>query len=312
MMYKLNTYDAILYGLIPMTVRKPSISDLTSIIEKSGGIITERDANLFTVRIRLPGGQITGEQLIGLGKILKKQGVGSLHLTTRQTMELYHINRDGLPAILKALEKAGIRLGAEHDEVVNITACPGTDRCRLANIKTSTLHTALDSAYFGKNMPIRVRIAVSGCPNGCTSERLSEIGITGIRVPIRDDARCTGCGTCSHTCKEHAIVMVNGRLTLDEEKCMECGMCIDSCPFHLICGSPPQYIISIGGRRGRHPELGRELIRVASEEAAIAVVNRTVDWIYRNAYSGKSLTDQLDAMIFANLRERIAAEFGAA
>jgi len=311
MIYKLNTNDAILYDLIPMSVRKPSTSDLANSIEKSGGIITERDANLCTVRIRLPGGQIIGEQLIGLGKILKKQGVGSLHLTTRQTLELYHIPRDRLPALLKALEKAGIALGAEHDEVVNITACPGTDRCRLANIRTSTLHTGLDSAHFGKEMPIRIRIAISACPNGCTSERLSEIGITGIRVPIRDDTRCTGCGTCAHTCKEHAIVMVNGRLTLDEEKCMECGMCIDSCPFHLIGGSPPQYIITIGGRRGRHPKLGRELIRVASEEAAIAVVNRTVDWIYRNAYSGKSLTDQLDTMNFANLRDRISTEFGA-
>lgn len=294
-----------------MRVRKPSKSEMAFMsIEKSGGIITERDPTLRTIRIRLPGGVITPEQLTGLGKVIRRRGIGPLHLTARQTLELSHIKQDTIPSLLAAFEKTGILLGAEHAEIVNITACPGTDRCRLANIGTRGLVASLDQMHFGKEMPARVRIAISACPNGCTSERLSEIGITGIREPIRNDARCTGCGTCAHTCKEHAIVMVNGRLTLDAEKCMACGMCIDSCPFHLIEGSCPQYIITIGGRRGRHPQLGRELIRVVSEENAIAVVNRVVDWIYRNAYSGKSLTDQLDDMDFTGLRARLLAEFG--
>jgi len=288
----------------------PSKSEMMSIIEKSGGIITERDTHLCTIRIRLPGGMITPEQLLSLGKLTRKHGIGPLHLTARQTMELSHIPRDKVPSILIALEKAGIFLGNEHEGVVNITACPGTDRCRLANIGTRDLLASLDGMHFGKEMPIRVRIAVSACPNGCTSERLSEIGITGIREPIRNDTNCTGCGTCANTCKEHAIMMVNGQLILDRNKCMLCGMCIDSCPFHIIGGSPPQYIITVGGRRGRHPQLGRELILVASEERAIAVVNRIVDWIYRNAYSGKSLTDQLDAMDFTGFRTKISREFG--
>lgn len=288
----------------------PSKSEIMYIIEKCGGIITERDTHLCTIRIRLPGGMINPGQLLSLGKLTRKHGIGPLHLTARQTMELSHVTRDKVPSILIALEKADICLGTEHEAVVNITACPGTDRCRWANIGTRDLLTSLDGMHFGKEMPVRVRIAVSACPNGCTSERLSEIGITGIREPIRNDTSCTGCGTCAHTCKEHAIVMVDGQLRLDRDKCMLCGMCIDSCPFHIIRGSPPQYLITVGGRRGRHPHLGRELIQVASEESAIGVVRRTVDWIYRNAYSGKSLTDQLDTMDFTGFRTRISREFG--
>lgn len=104
--------------------------------------------------------------------------------------------------------------------------------------------------------------------------------------------------------------MINGRLNLDDEKCMECGMCIDSCPFHLIGGSEPKYVITVGGRRGRHPQLGYELIQVTSEETAVAVVNRVVDWIYRNAYNGKSLTSQLDSMNFDIFKRKILSEFG--
>jgi hypothetical protein len=35
-----------------------------------------------------------------------------------------------------------------------------------------------------------------------------------------------------------------------------------------------------------------------------------VDWIYRNAYSGKTLTDQMDAMGFTRLQEKTWKEIG--
>lgn len=291
----------------------PSKSQMIRIkerIERSGGVINERDPNFSTIRLRLPGGSITPEQISAIGRISRRFGISSLHITTRQTIEITHVERGRIPSLLLAMEKIEIGLGAEHEEVVNITACPGTERCRLANIATGNLRENLDRAHFGKGMPIRVRIAVSACPNGCTSERLSEIGITGLRMPIRNEGKCTGCGTCVNTCKENAIVTVNGRLTLDTEKCMECGMCIDSCPFQIIRGLGPYYMITVGGRRGRHPQLGRELIRVSSAEKAVEIVNRVVDWIRRNAYSGKNLTDQMDTMDFSQLQTKIIKEFG--
>ena len=105
--------------------------------------------------------------------------------------------------------------------------------------------------------------------------------------------------------------MVNGRLVLDYTRCVQCGMCIDSCPFHIIRGSKPRYLVTVGGRRGRHPVIGRELVRVDSEEKAGKVVDRVVDWIYRYAYSGSTLTDQLDSMNFKGFRDRIIKEFAA-
>jgi len=86
-------------------------------------------------------------------------------------------------------------------------------------------------------------------------------------------------------------------------------MCIDTCPFHIIKGTMPHYMITIGGRRGRHPMLGRELIRVDSEDEAVMVVERVVDWIYRYAYGGSILTDQLESMDFSSFKDRIEEEF---
>lgn len=289
-----------------MTLKPP----LRKFLEEKGGIIMEREGESQTVRLHLPGGNITPDQLSAIGRIARRLGIGTVHLTTRQTMEIPHLPMEQVPSLLKSLEKADIGLGAEHEEVVNITACPGSEQCRLANVETGNLLRELDEAHFGKDMRVRVRIAISACPNGCTSERLSEIGITGLREPIRNDGLCTGCGTCANTCRERAIYMSNGLMVLDSDRCLQCGMCIDSCPFHIIRGSVPRYLITVGGRRGRHPQLGRDLVTVDSEEEAIQVVDRVVDWIFRYAYSGRILTDQMDAMDFEGFRDRIRAEFG--
>jgi len=44
----------------------------------------------------------------------------------------------------KELEKNGIPVGSEKDEVVNIIACPGTERCKFANIDTIGLAKKID------------------------------------------------------------------------------------------------------------------------------------------------------------------------
>ena len=74
---------------------------------------------------------------------------------------------------------------------------PGDQRCKFANIDTVSLAKKIDAKLFGKEMPVKMRIALSGCPNACTSPMLNEIGVIGRIRPVRTKERlCTGCGTC--------------------------------------------------------------------------------------------------------------------
>ena len=267
-------------------------------IHMKGGVITERDADFCTIRIRAPAGIFSVEQLRGIAKIAKKYGTGTVHCTTRQTLEIPHVKPVLLKKVEKALAKNETPVGSEKDEIVNIIACPGVERCKFANIDTISLAKKLDEKLFGKEMPVKMRIALSGCPNACTSPMLNEIGVIGRVRPLRTPGLCTGCGSCVQYCKEKAIKIRNGISELKEDSCVQCGVCIQSCHFNLLKAEHRHFLITVGGRRGRHPQIGRPLLTVETEEQVIFAIQKIVDWVYRRAWSGRLLSEQLDELHF--------------
>lgn len=274
-------------------------------IHMKGGVITERDADFCTIRIRAPAGIFSIEQLRGIATIAKKYGKGTVHCTTRQTLEIPHVNPKLLKKVEKALAKNETPVGSEKDEIVNIIACPGVERCKFANIDTISLAKKIDEKLFGKEMPVKMRIALSGCPNACTSPMLNEIGVIGRVRPLRTPGLCTGCGSCVEYCKEKAIKIRNGISELTDDKCVQCGVCIQSCHFDLLKAEHRHFLITVGGRRGRHPRIGRQLLTVETEEQVILAIQKIVDWVYRRAWSGRLLSEQLDELHFEKFRQDI-------
>ncbi len=270
-----------------------------------GGVIMQKNPDYCTVRLRLPAGVLSPEQMVGVAGIAEKYGSGDVHLTTRQTMEIPHVESKNLEAMVAELKENDTPLGAEREEVVNIVACPGNDRCKFSNIDSIALAKEIDKKHFAREMPVKIRIGISACPNSCSGEQFNEIGITGIRKPIRDPGLCTGCGTCVEYCRESAIVIINGTVQVDESKCIMCGSCVSTCPYDILTSESPAYRISVGGRRGRHPAVGAHLITVTSADLALEVVDQVIYHIYRYAYGGKLLGDQLDKIDFDVLKESL-------
>ncbi len=275
------------------------------IVFLKGGVIPERDNEHYIVRLRVPAGMMTPDKLSGIARIARKFDVKDVHFTTRQTVELLHVRPENLDKLAAALDKNGTPIGAERDEVVNVTACLGTQNCKYAVIDSLSLAKKLDEKFFGQEMPVKVRIAISGCPNGCMSERLNEIGITGLRKPIRNMGLCTGCGTCGNYCREHAIKIVDGKLQLINKDCMLCGFCIHACPFQFINFDKPRYLITLGGKRGRHPKIGRTFFVAKSEDDVVEIVGKIIYWIFRSVSSDKMLPEQLTNEEFIEFRERV-------
>ncbi len=278
-------------------------------VHARGGVITQADPEKVTVRTRLPAGVVSIDQLRGFGEIAERFGADQVHLTTRQTIEIPHLDPARIDELARDLEANGTPIGAERHEVVNIVACPGTDRCKYANVETIGLAQEIDRRFFGKDLPVKVRISIAGCPNCCNNALLNEIGIIGRIRPIRTPGLCTGCGTCVQYCRERAVTIKNGVCQLDDSKCSLCGMCIHSCPFSLIRAEDRHYLIRVGGRSGRHPVVGRELIRVDTPEKVVGVVDRVIYWVYRQSRANRLLGEQLDELNFDQLKEKIKMEF---
>lgn len=276
-------------------------------IHMKGGVITELDSEYCTIRTRIPAGIISCNQLKGIADVATRYGAESVHLTTRQTIEIPHMHFTDLDAIARDLAANNTPVGSERDEVVNVIACPGTERCMLANIDSISLAKSIDARLFGKEMPVKIRISISACPNACTSPLLNDIGIIGQIRPIRVPGMCTGCGTCVKYCNEEAITIKRGISVLDPNRCVQCGTCVRSCPYDLLKTSGEHYLITVGGRRGRHPKTGRELIAVNNPEAVLLVVEKVVAWVYRRAWSGRLLSDQMDELQFEKFRDDIKA-----
>ncbi len=279
-------------------------------VHMKGGVITERDEEHCIVRTRIPAGVVRVEQLKGLAGIAEKYGCDTVHLTARQTIELPHMDSGVLEPLAADLQANGTPIGSERDEVVNVVACPGMERCRFGNIDTISLAKKIDAKLFGRDMPVKIRISLSGCPNACTSPMLNEIGVIGKMEPVRIPGQCTGCGTCLLYCKEGAIAVKGGVSVLDPDRCVRCGTCVRSCPFHLLQSRGSYYLVTVGGRRGRHPRIGREFITLTDEDQVVDAVSRVVHWVYRRAWSGRLLAEQMDELKFDEFRAEIEAQIG--
>jgi len=277
-------------------------------IHMKGGVITEAQGDRCIVRTRIPAGVLSLSQLRGIVELAEKFGSGGVHLTTRQTVEFPHIDPAKLEEMAADLERIGTPVGSERDEVVNIVACPGNERCRFGNVDSISLARKIDARLFGKEMPVKMRISIAACPNACTSPMLNEVGVIARVQPLRIAGLCTGCGTCVAFCKEGAIRIKGGISVLDEEKCVACGTCVRSCPFQLLKSKGLYYQVVVGGRRGRHPSFGRELIKLMDEDQVVTAIERVVQWVYRRAWSGRLLSDQMDELQFDQFREEISRD----
>lgn len=243
---------------------------------KKGGYIVQRDPQYFTIRLRVPGGNLTPEQLIAIGEIAKKYGQGKVHLTSRQGVQIPYVKYESLGEITEELKKIGTPPGSCGPRVRNISSCVGLPECSYANINTRELVEKIDKRYFGRDLPTKIKIAVTGCPNSCAKPQLNDIGIMGVVKPKIINEKCTGCGVCVATCKEGAIKILNGKAVIDYNRCIYCGECTRVCPEEADIIEKQGYTIFIGGNVGRHPRLANKIISFADEETIYKVIENSL------------------------------------
>ena len=87
------------------------------------GVYGQRQEGVQMIRIKLPFGKVTSEQLLRITKVSDEYSTGRLHITTRQDIQIHYVSLDRTPQLWAELEKDDVTLREVCGNTVrNITA----------------------------------------------------------------------------------------------------------------------------------------------------------------------------------------------
>ena len=132
---------------------------------------------LYSVVPRVPGGEITPEKLITLGRVAKKYGLYT-KITGGQRVDLFGAQLHQLPDIWEELIEAGFESGHAYGKAVRtVKSCVGATWCRYGVQDSVAFAIRVEERYRGIRAPHKIKFAVSGCVRECAEAQCKDIGL---------------------------------------------------------------------------------------------------------------------------------------
>jgi nitrite reductase (NADH) large subunit len=136
----------------------------------------QRDGT-YSVVPRVPGGEITPDQLIVIGEVAKEFGLYT-KITGGQRIDLFGAKVDDLPAIWRRLIDAGMESGHAYGKALRtVKSCVGNVWCRYGVQDSTGLAIELELRYRGLRAPHKIKSAVSGCTRECAEAQGKDFGV---------------------------------------------------------------------------------------------------------------------------------------
>jgi len=133
-------------------------------------------------------GDLSSWQMREFADIARRFSGDSIRTTVEQNMVLRWVSETDLPDLYRELVRVG--LGAPGaGTIVDITACPGTDTCKLGISSSRGLAGELRTRLAAKSFTLddavkNLRIKISGCFNSCGQHHISDLGFFGTTLTI--------------------------------------------------------------------------------------------------------------------------------
>ena len=146
------------------------------------GVYGQRQPDNQMMRVKVPLGRLTPDQLESLGRIARdytpqKRG----HITTRENVQYHFMNLDDAAEVMRTLGTTG--LGSREacsNTVRNVTSCPLTGVCPEEVFDPSPYAVAYIRNFvrrdFTHNMPRKWKTAFSGCTHDWVMTAIHDIG----------------------------------------------------------------------------------------------------------------------------------------
>lgn len=151
------------------------------------GIYGQRQAGVQMVRIKIPFGGLTVNQLRRIAELADRYTTGVGHVTTRQDIQLHFALLGDVGTIMRKLAEVGLTTReACANTVRNVTACHLAGVCQgeifdvTPYAKTVALHLLRNP--LNQSLPRKFKIAFSGCEHDCALTPIHDIGLLAIRA----------------------------------------------------------------------------------------------------------------------------------
>ena len=142
------------------------------------GAVLQRDKETYAIAPHIPAGLISSDQLRKLADVADKYKVSAIKVTAAQRIALVGLKEEDID---NAWNDLGMKPGAAIGLCVrSIKTCPGTTFCKRGFRDSVKLGLELDDRYHGMNLPNKLKIGVSGCPNSCADNHTRDIGLMGM------------------------------------------------------------------------------------------------------------------------------------
>ncbi|OIQ00308.1 MAG: sulfite reductase [Zetaproteobacteria bacterium CG2_30_46_52] len=153
------------------------------------GVVSQHNGKQ-SILLNVFRGDLTPLQCSAVAAAARLGGTDELRVTTEQGMVIVDVAEDKVAAVLEMLGDADIRTSFARG-ISDITACPGTETCRLGITSSRGLAQALqplmvdlkqDSALAG------ITVKASGCQHSCGRHHIADLGFHGMAKKVAGQA----------------------------------------------------------------------------------------------------------------------------
>ncbi len=176
------------------------------------GVYGQRQDGVNMLRVKVPGGRLEPQGLEAIADVLERYAEhDSVHITTRQDIQVHFVPLQHAPAALRRLAEAGLTTReACGNTIRNVTACPLAGVCPREHTDIGLHHRAAVRHFLrnplNQQLPRKFKISFSGCEADCAQGMIHDVGVVAVRREERFGFRVLAGGGLGH--KPHEAILV--------------------------------------------------------------------------------------------------------
>jgi sulfite reductase (ferredoxin) len=166
--------------------------DVFRVFRLNNGIYGQRQGgHNQMVRVKIPYGAVTPEQLDRMALIADNYSRGWGHITTRQNIQFHFVQLERIPDLMREMAAVGLTSReACGDTVRNVQGCHLAGACPYEVLDITPWAEAAYQHFLrspiAQRLPRKFKINFSGCATDCGQAMFNDVGVVAVSRP-RDD-----------------------------------------------------------------------------------------------------------------------------